>query len=158
VRFLFFIPISGQMSNGLVNTAEGRGRGTRAFTLVEVVIAVAIFTFAVVAMLGLMTVAMRSTHKADTQASSAAIVTTVMGQLTSQNFTNTVASLPFTDYFTHEGAQTNAAAAVYKCAVTDVSPAASPTTFLHQVQLMISWPAPVYTQTNVVVGSFVKYD
>lgn len=130
----------------------------RAFTLVEVVIAVAVLAFAAISLLGLITLALQSSHNADVQSAQATMVSTVTGKLSSQNFTNTVASLPFTNYFTGEGAETNASAAIYRCDVADVSPANSNTNFMRQVQLLIRWPAPVYAQTNVVVASFVKYD
>jgi len=133
-------------------------RSWRAFTLVEVVIAVAVLAFAAISMLGLITLAMQSSHNADVQSAQATMVSTVTGELSSQNFTNTVASLPFTNYFTGEGVATNASAAIYRCDVADVSPGGSTTNFMRQVQLQICWPAPVYTQTNVVVASFVKYD
>jgi len=135
-----------------------KGRVCRAFTLVEVVIAVGVFAFAAISLLGLITLAMQSSHDAGVQSTQATMVSTITGQLSSQNFTNTVASLPFTDYFTEQGVETNAAAAIYRCAVADVSPTSSTTNFMRQVQLQICWPVPVYARTNVVVASLVKYD
>jgi uncharacterized protein (TIGR02598 family) len=133
-------------------------RTCHAFSLVEVVIAIGVVAFTVISLLGLTMVALRSSQDAGVQAAQATLVSTVTGRLSSQNFADTAASLPFTTYFTVEGTETNASAAIYRCDVTDVSPAGSASNLMRQVQLLIRWPAPVYTRTNVVIASFVKYD
>ena len=133
-------------------------RVVRAFTLVEVVIAIGVVALAGLSLLGLVEVAMQSSHDTDVQAAQATIVSTVTGKLSSQNFTNVVASLPFTTYFTGQGMETNASAAIYRCDVIDVSPANSAASLMRQVQLQIRWPVPAYAQTNIVGASFVKYD
>lgn len=129
-----------------------------AFSLVEVTIALAVLSFAIISLLGLITVAIKSTHNSDVQGAQSAIVSTITGKLSSQNFTNTVISLPFINYFTLQGVETNASAAIYRCEVTDVSPPGSATNFMRQVQLTIRWPPPLYSQTNIIAASFVKYD
>ena len=146
---------TGYLAQGRRLPARGVGRG---FTLVEVVIAVGVLAFAAISLLGLMTLALQSSHNAAVQSTQATMVSTITGKLSSQNFTNTVVRLPFTNYFTEEGVETNAAAALYRCEVADVSSANPTTNFMRQVQLQICWPAPVYARTNVVVASLVKYD
>lgn len=133
-------------------------RSKTAFSLVEVVIAIGIFAFVAISLLGLLTLSAESSRRADTQAASATIVTTVMGKLSSQNFATNVTGLPFTNYFTVTGAETNASAAIYRCSVTDISPSDPSTNFMRQVRLLICWPSPAYTQTNTVIGSFEKYE
>jgi uncharacterized protein (TIGR02598 family) len=137
---------------------SGARRTCRAFSLVEVVIAIGVVAFVVISLLGLIPVALQSSHNADVQAAQATIVSTVTGKLSSQNFSSTVASLPLTNYFTAQGEETSAAAAIYRCDVTDVTPVGSAGNFMRQVQLIITWPAPVYAQTNVVCASFLNYD
>jgi uncharacterized protein (TIGR02598 family) len=158
---------SSGLNSGRLNSVEMKASFTRqgggvqnrqAFTLVEVVLAIGVVALAGISLLGLITVAMQSSQNAAVQAAQATVISTVTGKLSSQNFTTTAASLPITTYFSAEGTETNASAAIYRCDVMDVSPANSATNFMRQVQLVIRWPAPIYAQTNVVEASFVKYD
>ena len=133
----------------------------RAFSLLEVVVALGVFTFAAISLLGLVTTALQSSHRAETQAACATIVRTEMAKLSSQTFTTNAASLPIIDYFTVNGTSTNGntpdSSVVYRCGISDVSLATDPTNYMHQVSIVISWPNHAFTQTNQVVGSFLNY-
>ena len=133
-------------------------RDRRAFSLVEVVVAIGVFAFVAISLLGLLALSASSSRRADTQATSATIVSTIMGKLSSQSFATNVANLPFTNYFTVNGSETNTTGGIFRCSVTDVSPLDPSTNYMRQIRLIICWPPPAYTQTNIVIGSFQKYE
>jgi uncharacterized protein (TIGR02598 family) len=85
----------------------------RAFTLIEVVFALAVASFGLVSMLGLLCVGVQTAHEAISTTTEAEIAQQLANQLQLGAY-STVSSSPSTNfYFTQEGFATNAANAVY---------------------------------------------
>jgi uncharacterized protein (TIGR02598 family) len=158
---------------------ESRGAG---FTLVEVVLAIAIIAFALTAILGLVGLAVQGTKDADLYARLALINRRVVSEFQSQPFlvvtgsfavhpTNTsyydLYGTPLTDCYGNPiAANTNAK--YFQCDVTNsklVSPApilsGTDNTALIQnaamMQVKIRWPWPQLTGTDTTVTSIVNY-
>jgi len=130
----------------------------RAFTLVEVVIALAVVSISLVVLLGLFSTGLVSSRKANNDTNLSAIVWQVASSLRSQTAANL--TFPTNYYFDINGESTNNAntATYYKCAIN-----AAPSTFdnaitnsanppayfaaanFTNVQLLISYPGNTYT-------------
>jgi len=142
-------------------------RRLASFTLVEVVIAVAVTAFVVISILGLMVYASNVVQQSDKYARLASVASQVQAALDSQNYNGirkTGLTTNLTYYFTSEALPTNSAAAFYQCDVTNSAPTSSSlndlfgNSFIEPVQIKIRWPKPIFSNTNVIVSSIVNYD
>lgn len=140
-------------------SASSRQR-PNSFTLVEVVIAIAVIAFVLISVLGLMTYASQLVQQADTYSRLARVTSQVLTRLNSQSYSvsTNAATKGTAYYFTAEGLPTNAASGYYECAVTNADP--SPSTLVNMMQLRVSirWPKPQFTNTNIIITSTLKYD
>ena len=130
------------------------------FTLVEVVVAIAVIAFVLISILGLMTYTSQLVQQADTYSRLTHVTSQVLTRLNSQSYsasTNT-ATKGTSYYFTAEGLPTNAAGGYYECMVTNANPSPAVLANMMQIQVFIRWPKPQFTSTNVVITSTVKYD
>jgi len=91
----------------------------RAFTLVEVVLALGVASFGLISMLGLLTIGLKTFHDAINTTTEAEITQQIANQLELANYstisTNTTSTYY---YFTQEGIATNADSAIYSAAVS----------------------------------------
>ncbi|CAN5385296.1 hypothetical protein BH09VER1_BH09VER1_07410 [soil metagenome] len=127
------------------------------FSLVEVILAIGVASFCLLAILGLFSVAFRTGMQArDTMAVAGASVS-LMGEIRARtNYT-----FPATNYYDNDGQKTNVAGALYECVVTrtTVSSTNLPDvgTNLSQVSMSFTWPASVSAaqrkNTNIVYGN-----
>ena len=86
----------------------------RAFTLVEVVLALGVVSFGIISMLGLLTVGLKTFHDAMSQTTETEIAQQMANQLQLATFSTISSQSASTNYcFTQEGVLTNAANAVY---------------------------------------------
>jgi Tfp pilus assembly protein PilV len=142
---------------------SGRFPGLDSFSLVEVVFAIAIVSFALVSLLGMMALSSQLVHQADNYARLSNVSRQVLAGLDSKAYlvTSTNVAANATNYFTYDGLPTNSAngaIAYYQCILTNVTPAASTLTNLMQVQVIIRWPSPSYSNTNLINTSILNYD
>lgn len=133
---------------------------SRAFSLVEVVISLAVISFALLTLLGLFGVGMASGRKSGEDTSLASISWQVLTDLQSQtNFkAAAIASSASTNYiFDYTGQPTNAETRPYfACQVTARNPSASEVTATGQsldsglvmATLTITWPSNVHPAPN----------
>jgi Tfp pilus assembly protein PilV len=144
---------------GLVGQAR-KGSGLGSFTLVEVVIAIAVVAFVLVSLLGLMTYTSQLVQQADTYSRLSNVSSQVLAQLDSQPYSLSFAkaNTNATTYFTYEGLPTNSAAGYYQCVMSKANPAGWTLSSVLQVQLTITWPKPEFTNTNVIISSTLQYD
>ena len=139
---------------------DPRAAGTDSFSLVEVVFAIAIVSFALVSILGLMAYSSQLVHQADNYGRLSNVTRQVLARLDSQAYAVTASNVATNAvfYFTYDGLPTNSpAGAYYQCAFSNVTPNTAPPALL-QLQVLVSWPAPVYATTNIVNTSIVNYD
>jgi uncharacterized protein (TIGR02598 family) len=148
------------MSN--VRQFPGRLRVPRAdsFTLVEVVFAIAIIAFILVSLLGLMSYTSQLVHQADTYSRLSDIVGQISARFDSQPFATSTncANTNATYYFTSEGIPTNSPGGFYQCTVSNANAPNWTSTNVMQIQMIICWPKPQFTNTNVIVTSTLNYD
>jgi len=94
-----------------------RARGAlsgRAFTLVEVVLALGVASFGLIAMMGLLTVGLKTFHDTMSQTTETEIAQQMANQLQLANYSSISSQGTSTNYgFTQEGLLTNAASAIY---------------------------------------------
>jgi Tfp pilus assembly protein PilV len=130
------------------------------FTLVEVVIAIAVMAFALVSILGLMTYTSQLVQQSDTYSRLSNVSSQVLAQFESQPYavSTNLATINATNYYTYEGLPTNSAAAYYQCNVTNANPAGWTLTNVMQIQMSIRWPKPQFINTNVIITSTLNYD
>jgi len=137
-----------------------RFRELHSFSLVEVVIAIAIVSFALVSLLGLMAYSSQLVHQSDNYARLSNITRQVLARLDSEAYSVTSATVHTNGvyYFTYEGLPTNSTSAYYQCTLSNATPSASTLTNLMQVQVNICWPKPAFTNTNSINTSILNYD
>ena len=130
------------------------------FTLVEVVFAIAIIAFALVSILGLMAYTSQLVQQADTYSRLSGIVGQMTARFDSQPFATSVncANTNATYYFTSQGIPTNSTAAYYQCTVSNANAPNWTSTNVMQIQMIICWPKPQFTKTNVIITSTMNYD
>jgi Tfp pilus assembly protein PilV len=130
------------------------------FTLVEVVIAIAVIAFGLVSILGLMTYASQLVQQSDTYSRLSNVTGQVLAQFNSQPFSvsTNCATTNAVYYFTYEGIPTNSAGAYYQCNVTNADLSTWTLTNVMQIQMSIRWPKPQFTNTNVIITSTLNYD
>jgi uncharacterized protein (TIGR02598 family) len=139
---------------------SGRFPGLDSFSLVEVVITIAIVSFVLVSLLGLMAYSSQLVHQSDNYARLSNVTRQVLAGLDSKAYlvTSTNVTANATNYFTYDGLPTNSASAYYQCVLTNVTPSTSTLTNLMQVQVNIRWPKPAFTNTNSINTSILNYD
>jgi uncharacterized protein (TIGR02598 family) len=95
----------------LLRKRDRQALSGRAFTLVEVVLALGVVCFGIISMLGLLTVGLKTFHDAMSQTTETEIAQQLANQLQLANFSTLAANKTgSTNYFTQEGIQlTNAA-------------------------------------------------
>jgi len=152
-----------------------RSQCDRGFSLVETVIAVGIFAFAIVAIFGLLTAALRSNKDAASDTALAQMAETAVNVLRTQPFasfaTNTAYSANNTSasyYFDIAGqlartsSNTPATApqsdSLYSCSVQRMS---TSSTNFYQIRLIFKWPisaASTNQKTSIINASVANYD
>ncbi len=91
---------------------------THAFTLVEVVLALGVASFALLSMMGLLTVGLADFHDAMNASTETQIAQQLASQIELSDFSVASNQAAGTYYFTDEGLATNAAGAVYSATVS----------------------------------------
>jgi Tfp pilus assembly protein PilV len=135
-------------------------RRRNSFTLVEVVIAIAVIAFSLISILGLMTYTSQILQQADTYSRLSNVAGQVLAQYDSQPFSVST-SCALTNaayYYTYEGLPTNSTGAFYQANVTNANPSVWTVTNVMQIQLTIRWPKPQFVNTNVIITSSFNYD
>jgi len=139
-------------------------KAIQAFTLVEVALALAITTFGIVAVLGLLPGGLTAARNAADSTITATIVQDMFSTLRQQSFTNTTlwglnyslanAGSATSSYFDQAGNQTNASS-YYQITVTNLSVSTSMT----MVKATVVWPAQSVApiNTNVYTTTIAKY-
>lgn len=137
-----------------------RRAALNSFTLVEVVIAIAVIAFSLVSILGLMTYASQLVQQADTYSRLSRVTGQVLAQLRSQPYavSTNCATTNAVYYFTYEGLPTNSLGAYYQCNTTNANPSTWTLTNVMQIQLTVRWPMPQFANTNVIITSTLNYD
>jgi uncharacterized protein (TIGR02598 family) len=128
----------------------------RAFSLVEVVLAIGIVAFAITAMMGLLTVAMQSDKSSSSDTALAAM---------SRQVFNTLRALPYASlptgtnyYFNAEGSECAQAQAVYHCSVTLSSFSNLTANNAKRVQMSFQWPyGAAGGNTNILQTAIANY-
>jgi type II secretory pathway pseudopilin PulG len=130
------------------------------FTLVEVVIAIAVIAFALISILGLMTYTSQILQQSDTYSRLSSVAGQVLARYDSQPFSvsTNCALTNAAYYYTYEGLPTNSAGAFYQANVTNADPSGWTLTNIMQIQLTIRWPKPEFVNTNVIITSSFNYD
>jgi type II secretory pathway pseudopilin PulG len=147
-----------------------RDLGLSGFSLVEVVIAIAVASVMLIAILGLMAYAAQTVQQSDKYAR----LSTVASQALANVETMQLAATPYynngypaTNYYNFEGLPTNsgiiATSVYYQCIISTNTPSASgfnyaPQEIVVPLQMVIRWPAPGYANTNIIVTSVLNYD
>jgi uncharacterized protein (TIGR02598 family) len=90
----------------------------RAFTLVDVVLALAVVSFGMISMLGLLTAGLQTFHDAINATTEAEITQQLANQLQLASYANLTTNGASTNYFTQEGVLTNATSYVYEATVS----------------------------------------
>jgi uncharacterized protein (TIGR02598 family) len=124
---------------------------SRAFTLVEVVVALGIFTFCLVCLFGLFSVGMANSRKSSENTSIASMSSQVLSSLQTQN-TN-AAGQSLTYYFDVDGQMTNATASYFTCQVNFINASGkglsdTADSSLLSAQFNFSWPPHVTPSPN----------
>lgn len=146
---------------------DGFSYGAVGFTLVEVVIAIAVISFVLISILGLMGYASRMVQQSDNTAKLSMVLQQTLSTLGSQPYSFTMQELPTNIYYTAEGLPTNSSGAYYLCAVTNVTPTgfalkdAGGNALMEPVQITIRWPINGTVRgpnSNTIVTSILNYD
>jgi uncharacterized protein (TIGR02598 family) len=133
----------------------------KAFTLVEIAIALAVVSFALLALLGLISVSLQSSRNASQDTEIALASEYALSTLTTNTYANLATTPPTTNYFDFQGAPTAqsgaAGPAAFACVVqtsTNMAPFAwaaangvSNTNFI-AVKLTFTWPGQTNTSGN----------
>jgi Tfp pilus assembly protein PilV len=130
------------------------------FTLIEVVVAIAVIAFALISVLGLMTYGSQMAQQSDTYYRLSNVAGQVLAQYDSQPFSvsTNAATTNAVYFFTYEGLPTNSAGAYFQASATNADTAAWTLTNVMQVQIRICWPSPQFSNTNVIMTSSLNYD
>jgi uncharacterized protein (TIGR02598 family) len=140
--------------------------GAPSFTLIELVVAIALVAFVLTTILGMLSLAVKQMKGADSNTRVAILLKRVDAYYRSQSFTNVLGSPPSASYstnfyFSYLGIPTNQTTdpAYFRCYVTNVTSSSygSLTNNLALLQIQTSWPRPAYTSTNVSVISICNY-
>lgn len=129
-----------------------------AFSLVEVAMALGIASFAIISLLGLMTVSLDASKRAYEDTTVSSIAQTVLSEVRTNGFDRLANGNPFPDrYFSYDGTPLpSPESAYYKCNVRslahtspDLPAAALKTSAGVRISLAFFWP-PTNTKTNEV--------
>ena len=137
-----------------------RGVRPNSFSLIEVVVALAVIAFVMVSLLGLMSYASTLVRQSDSYARLSRVTSQVRAQFDSQPFTMS-SNLVTTNaiyYYTYDGLPTNQAGGYYECDTASANPTDSTLTNLMQILVTVRWPMPARTETNYIVTSTLNYD
>ena len=124
--------------------------GRRAFTLVEIVLALAVLAFCLVSLFGLFSVGLSNSRKSDENTAIAGMSSQVFGVLRAQNTNAAGQTVSF--YFDADGQMTNASA-YYTCDTTFSHASTKGLTNTYDAPLLIAqlrfrWPAQVNPAPN----------
>lgn len=140
-------------------------RGRNSFSLIEVVIAIAVVTFGLLSVLGLMAYSSKMVHESDNYFRLAVVSGQMLSKLSSQSFftTSTAAQTNAAYYYSFEGLPTNVAGAYYQCNITNATPSTWPLPKMMPVQLILRWPmtnasGQTFRNTNFIISSALNYD
>lgn len=132
----------------------------RAFSLVEVVMALGIFAFAICSIMGLMTMSLAADRRSASDTCLAAMSREVFSSLRGLPFSSLPASTNF--YFDVEGSLLSGTdGAYYACETVlgDATPGSLTAGKLKKVRLTFTWPRDVpRPETNVFLGSLANYE
>jgi uncharacterized protein (TIGR02598 family) len=133
--------------------------GKRAgFSLIEICVALGIFAFAIVGLVGLMAYSLSASQSADSSAAMSAVTTTITSMLEGRDFASSSNLTQSNLYFSIEGKLLpDSSGAMYQCNLTNLVPLVTNTLGM-QLQLVIRFPYPVLNQTNYVPVSYAKYN
>jgi uncharacterized protein (TIGR02598 family) len=144
----------------LKRLGKGRKSGVNSFTLVEVVIAIAVIALGLISILGAMTYSLQLVRQADTYSRLSNVAGQVLAQYDSQPFSisSNCASTNAVYYFSSEGLPVAVANAYYQVNVTNANLQPWSLSNTMQLQFTIRWPIPQLNNTNVIVSSCLNYD
>ncbi len=156
-----------------------RARSLSSFTLIELIVAIAVAAFMIISILGLMAYAMQLVHQSDNYSHLTNVASQVLTTISSApitwgptaNGSRRGGAATITNYYTFEGMPTNSSssgAAYYQVLISDSVPTGTgypePNTssysiyMMEPVRVVIRWPAPLYRSTNVIVTSLCNYE
>lgn len=128
------------------------------FSLVEVVLALGLVSFCLVALLGLFSVGIKTSKQAAEETNLAAMSSQIITELRATTSSTTIA-LNQTYYFDNLGERTNAAGAYYACLVTS-QPDTALSGNLIRGTLVFTWPAQLAVgkrpNTNTFFSTFPR--
>ncbi len=128
------------------------------FSLIEVILAVGLMAFVLSAILGLVTLAVQGTKRADLDARLVVLTSRVTAGYQNRDFASALSELSTnaTTYYNLYGTPTNAAAAYFRCDAANATPAGNSTNFAI-LRFQICWPYPQLSSTNLYVTSIGNY-
>lgn len=128
-----------------------------AFSLIEIVLAIGIISFSLLAMFGLVSVSLQSNRASASDTDLASMSRQVLATLRNLPFSSLPSATNY--YFGPDGSPTNSAAALYDCAVTLTSDAAIPSGDFKTAQLQFTWPVTAGNRpnTNIFQISIANY-
>lgn len=133
------------------------GSNRRAFSLVEVVLAVGITSFILIAVFGMTAVAVKGTREADINARLAEITRLETSLCQMEHFASYKAALPATNYYNIWSTPIDPAYGYFRCDLSNVTPAGTSSNLV-LVQLMIRWPVPQLAYTNTSIISLANHE
>ena len=136
---------------------QGLSKAVSGFSLVEVVLAVGITAFILIAVFGMVTVAVKGTREADLMARLTEITRREAALCQLQPLTNVTGRLPATNYYTGWCIPCTIDSADFQVDLMNVTPAGTSSN-LAFIQLQIRWPVPQLSFTNTSIISVAKYD
>ncbi|MEZ0298525.1 MAG: hypothetical protein ACAI35_18915 [Candidatus Methylacidiphilales bacterium] len=127
----------------------------QAFSLIEVVLAIGILSFMLVALLGLFSVGLGASQRGTNDTTIASIWARIYGELQA---TNSLKAGTFTVYYDRQGLPGNSATAHFACRVTSTAVSATQltdvTNNILSTSIEITWPAavpaPKRPNTNII--------
>jgi uncharacterized protein (TIGR02598 family) len=138
----------------------------RGFSLVEIVIALGVFSFAVIGVFGLISIALNTSKEAQRDSTLASVIRTLDADIRSTTSSAAIAALSTTPrYFDEVGKPLTSSTGAY-CKVTLVKGSESNiagtyglanASNLHVWSATIAYPAPVYKETTVFLLSSSTY-
>lgn len=131
------------------NHRETRGFPQKGFSLVEVTIALGLVSYALLGLLGLLTVGLTSSRDSSVETALAQIALHASSSYQS-------AAGPYTLYYTYEGAATNQSAAYFVAEVSRMSNATIPNTGtnLHLISITVTRPASPGMTNTIQTSAF----
>lgn len=137
----------------------GHGRSRReGFSLIEVMLAVGLIAFVLSAILGLVTLGVQGTKRADLDARLMVMTSRLSASYQGRAYTNALAELATnaTTYYDLYGAPTNAAGAYFQCDAQNVTPSGNSTNYT-VLRFQIRWPVPQLVSSNIYVTTIGNF-